>query len=349
MTADLRAIRKNGGYLARLIDDLLDLSRAEVGRLEVKRGPCRPVEVVADVLELLRASAVEKELVLSAEFAAAAAYTIATDALRLQQILLNLVGNAINYTASGSVVVRVEPAEPDPAGPRLRFDIIDTGDGLSPEALAGLFQPFHKGGAGPHGAGLGLAISRRLAELLGGTLEFRSEPGRGSTFSLLIDASPFEGHAAAKPGRPQTTDRAANFLSRRIPCRVLLAEDHADNRRAISMRLAMVGLDVTAVGDGLQATTAALAARTENRPFDVILMDMHMPVTDGFEATAQLRAAGYRGAIIALTADARTEDRSECLRCGCDEHLAKPVDWEQLLGLISILAPADRPDPTQIS
>ena len=106
---------------------------------------------------------------------------------------------------------------------------------------------------------------------------------------------------------------------------------------------------MTAVGDGQQATAAALAASAENRPFDVILMDMHMPVTDGFEATAQLRAAGYRGTIIALTADARSEDRSECLRCGCDEHLAKPVNWDQLLSLISssTFAAADWPEATR--
>jgi CheY-like chemotaxis protein len=107
----------------------------------------------------------------------------------------------------------------------------------------------------------------------------------------------------------------------------------------------MAGADVLAVSDGRQATTAALAATAEDRPFDVILMDMHMPGIDGFEATTQLRHAGYRGAIIALTADARMDDREECLRSGCDDHLGKPVDWDQLVALITALAPADRPDP----
>jgi CheY-like chemotaxis protein len=145
----------------------------------------------------------------------------------------------------------------------------------------------------------------------------------------------------------ETSGTTAQADLPRLPCRVLLAEDHADNRRAISLRLGLAGLDVTAVGDGQQAIEAALAARAAQaagHPFDVILMDMNMPVVDGFEATARLRAAGYRGPIIALTADARSEDRSDCLRCGCDEHLGKPVDWGRLLGLIATLVPDDRPE-----
>lgn len=259
---------------------------------------------------------------------------------------MNLVGNAIKYTDRGRVMVRVESAPPGPAGSLLRFDIADTGNGLSPAALSGLFQPFHRGGTGHYGAGLGLAISRKLAELLGGTIEVQSETGRGSTFSLLIDVATAEGKAATAPDLPAASASALDSLRPRLPCRILLAEDHADNRRAISLRLGLAGLDVTPVGDGQQAIAAALAATAEDRPFDVILMDMHMPVTDGFEATAQLRAAGYRGAIIALTADARSEDRSECLRCGCDEHLAKPVNWDQLLSLIATFAAANRPEAT---
>ena len=347
MTADLRAIRRNGTDLARLIDDLLDLSRAEAGRLDVIRAPCRPAEVVADVFDLLAPTAARKGLLLTSEYTKTAPEIVWTDALRLQQILVNLVGNAIKYTDRGRVAVHAESAPPGPAGSLLRFDITDTGNGLSPTALTGLFQPFHRGGTGPYGAGLGLAISRKLAELLGGTIEVRSETGRGSTFSLLIDVRPVEGKAAPPPVLAAAQGPVLDPSSPRLPCRVLLAEDHADNRRAISLRLGLAGLDVTAVGDGRQATAAALAATAENRPFDVILMDMHMPVTDGFEATAQLRAAGYRGAIIALTADARSEDRSECLRCGCDEHLAKPVNWDQLLSLISTLSAADRPEATR--
>jgi CheY-like chemotaxis protein len=355
MTADLQAIRRNGTHLARLIDDLLDLSRAEAGRLEVRRAPCRPREVVAAVLELLRTTAEAKRLVLAADQDAATPVEVWTDALRLQQILLNLVGNAIKYTETGGVIIRVRGPKPEPgaAAQFLRFDVIDTGCGLGPEALVGLFEPFRHGGVGPHGAGLGLAISHKLAALLGGTLEVQSTPGRGSTFRLKVDVSPPDGQVAAPPhtehdaARVQLRPSPAGTL--RLPCRILLAEDHADNRLALSRRLQMAGADVTAVNDGRQATTAALAAAAEDRPFDVILMDMHMPVTDGFEATAELRRAGYRGAIIALTADARIEDRSECLRFGCDGHVAKPVDWGQLLDLIAALAPADRPELPQSS
>src|SRR5262249_20239965 len=161
----------------------------------------------------------------------------------------------------------------------------DTGSGLSPEALGGLFQPFHRGNAGPSGAGLGLAISRELAELLGGTLELRSEPGQGTTASLRIPVSaPAGQEPAAAPG-PAVGTRAAQVAGNPPPTarpglsgRILLAEDHADNRRAIGLRLSLMGLDVTAVADGRQATEAALEARDEEQPFDVILMDMHMPI-----------------------------------------------------------------------
>jgi two-component system CheB/CheR fusion protein len=350
MTADLQAIRRNGTHLARLIDDLLDLSRAEAGRLEVRRAPCRPREVVAEVLGLLGPAAEAKGLALTADHDPTLPEEIWTDTLRLQQILVNLVSNAVKYTEKGGVIIRVRSGGPGAAGQLLRFDVIDTGCGLGPEALAGLFQPFRHGNEGPYGAGLGLAISRKLAELLGGTIEVQSTPGRGSTFRLKVDVPPPDGQARA-PARTDPAPAIARW--RRAPagalrpgCRILLAEDHDDNRRALSRRLQLAGADVMAVSDGLQATTAALAAAADGRPFDVILMDIHMPVTDGFEATAQLRAAGYRGAIIALTADARMEDREECLRFGCDDHLAKPVNWDQLLGKIEALAPADRPEPT---
>jgi CheY-like chemotaxis protein len=329
-----------------LIDDLLDLSRAEAGRLEVRRTVCQTRCVVAEVLELLRTAALAKGLVLTADHDPSVPEEIWIDALRLQQILVNLVSNAIKYTEKGGVIIRVRGAASAAAGQLLRFDVIDTGPGLGPEALAGLFQPFRHGNVGSSGAGLGLAISRKLAELLGGTIEVQSEPGRGSTFRLNVDVSRPDGHGPAPtrtdlaPARVPLRRSPAGAL--RLPCRILLAEDHADNRQALSRRLQMAGAEVTAVNDGRQTITTALAAAAAARPFDVILMDMHMPVTDGFEATAQLREAGYRGAIIALTADARGEDRSECLRIGCNDHLPKPVDWDQLLGLITALAPVDR-------
>jgi PAS domain S-box-containing protein len=344
ITEDLRAIRRSGTHLARLIDDLLDMAQVEAGRLGVNIAPCRPAEVIADVVDLLRANAGAKGLLLTSEYDANAPDQVRTDAMRLRQILFNLVGNAIKYTGRGSVSVRGEAVPRGPAGPLLRVDVIDTGQGLSPEAIDHLFQPFHRGDAGPGGAGLGLAISRKLAELLGGTLAVQSEPGRGSTFSLIIPTNSSAGRPRAAAEPPRTDAEEPTPPPPRFPCRVLLAEDHLDNRRAFSLRLGLAGLDVTTAGDGGQAIEMALAARDEGRPFDVILMDMHMPVVDGFEATSRLRAAGYPGAIFALTADARIEDRGDCLRCGCDEHVSKPVDWGQLLTMIAAHVPADRCD-----
>jgi PAS domain S-box-containing protein len=340
----LRAVRRNGEHLTRLIDDLLDLSRAEAGRLEVRLALCRPAEVVAEVVELLGPTAEAKGLDLAADYPATAPGVVRTDAMRLRQILLNLVGNAIKYTERGGVIVRGAPGGSGPGGPLLRIDVTDTGVGLSSEAVAGLFQPFHRGDGARGGTGLGLAISRQLAGLIGGTLDVRSESGRGSTFSLVIPALAADGPSPAevvRPKAPETPPTPGPAGSRR---RVLLAEDNADNRTAVGLRLDIAGIEVTAVGDGQQAIDAALSARDEGRPYDAILMDMQMPTFDGFEATSRLRSAGYRGTIIALTAYARPEDREECLRRGCDEHVAKPIDWDKLLILISAPAPAARRD-----
>ena len=217
MTADLRTIRRNGTHLARLIDDLLDLSRADAGRLEVsctrRAAPRRSWPTCSTCSQ---PTAARKGLVLTAEYAETVPDMVWTDALRLQQILVNLVGNAIKYTDRGRVVVRVESAAPGPAGPLLRFDVSDTGNGLSPEALAGLFQPFHRGGTGSYGAGLGLAISRKLAELLGGTIEVRSETGPGQ-YVQPADRRPSLPKARASP--PPVRPAAPGPVPDLLPCR----------------------------------------------------------------------------------------------------------------------------------
>lgn len=346
---DLHAIRRNGEHLLRIIDDILDLSRIDAGKLDIAASPFDPRGVIADVVAMLTSRAAAKGLILQAEYQGELPAKVHNDPARLRQILITLVGNAIKFTDEGSVrlAVGMEEDPGDPEAALLRFDVMDTGIGMTAEAVADLFQPFHQVDSGHDrsrgGTGLGLAISRRLATMLGGSIAVESESGWGSTFSLTVAVAlkggvPANGKPAAPPKAEESESPSAPGPSAtscpRPSRRILLAEDNPDNLRAVTLRLRQAGLDVLGVPDGQQAKDTALAAHASGRPFDVILMDMQMPVLDGFEATRLLRSEGYDRPIIALTAYAMPEDREECLRFGCDEHVSKPIDWTRLLGLI---------------
>jgi CheY-like chemotaxis protein len=222
----------------------------------------------------------------------------------------------------------------------MQFDVVDTGIGLDAEQAARLFQPFSQADVSTSrrfgGTGLGLTISRRLAQLLGGELILQATaPGQGSTFRLVIAAGTREGvRMVADPARAAVTVPEAGSAPSEMPsldCRVLLAEDGLDNQRLLTHILRKAGAETKVVDNGRAAVEAALAAVAAGRPFDVILMDMQMPVMDGYEAARRLRQEGYRRPIIALTAHAMTGDREKCLRAGCDDFATKPVDRRKFL------------------
>jgi CheY-like chemotaxis protein len=237
----------------------------------------------------------------------------------------------------------VQMAMVDGQPPRIEFQVVDTGIGMTEEQCSRLFQRFTQVHGTLNeiygGTGLGLAISKRLAEMLQGSIRVESQVGRGSTFTLAVDVGPLADvplldslcDAVAIIRRPEAHAKPAAI---QLDCRVLLAEDGPDNRRLIALFLRKANAAVTTAENGLVAVELAGAAMREGRPFDVILMDMQMPLMDGYEATRRLRVQGYRGRIVALTAHAMFDDRQKCLAAGCDDYVTKPVDRDGLLAAV---------------
>ena len=339
-------ICRNGKHLLELINDILDLSKIEAGRLDIEWTSCSIGRVVVDAMALLQHRCDTKRLALHVEFDGPLPETIQSDPTRLRQILINLVGNAIKFTETGSVRLVIRVVDRDSA-PMIEMDVIDTGIGMTREQASRLFKPFGQADASTTrkfgGTGLGLSISRRLARKMGGDIRvLSSEVGTGSQFRATVAAGSLEGvnwidaprlsTFAAKRESAAASVVSAQCLSGR---RILLAEDGPDNQRLISHVLNRAGAEVIAAENGKVAIGFALAAPDEDLgPFDLILMDMQMPVMDGYAATKLLRKRGHAGPIIALTAHAMAGDREKCLQAGCTDYATKPIDREKLIALI---------------
>jgi len=335
----LRTIRSNGEHLLGVINDILDLSKIEAGEMVVERIPCSPRRIVNDVMSLLEVRADAKGLRLVSEHAQPAPDLVRTDPTRLRQIMINLIGNAIKFTERGQI--RVTTRFVGGPAPVMQFDILDTGIGIPPEQVAGLFRPFCQGDSSMArrfgGTGLGLTISKHFAEMLGGDIVLvEGQPEVGTRFRATIAAEPVEGPPVADDHQSDERARLEGLPASRarLDCRILLAEDGPDNQRLISHVLGMAGATVVIAANGRQAVAAAVAARDSGMPFDVILMDMQMPVMDGYEAVAELRRQSYDGIIIALTAHAMSGDRERCLAAGCDDYATKPIDRVRLINAI---------------
>jgi two-component system CheB/CheR fusion protein len=340
----LQTIKRNGRYLIDLINDILDLSKIEAGMLDLRLAPCDLCELLSDVTMLMNVRAQEKNLPLHLEYASPVPKTIRTDRTRLRQILVNLLGNAIKFTESGSVRLIVDFLD-DASSPQLRFRVADTGIGMTQEEQGRLFRPFtqaDKSIAQKYGgAGLGLSISHRLAQSMGCRMTVDSERGRGSTFTLVMPIDALHGSSLVEPDdriiAPAADRDGAPRL--RLDARILVADDRRDIQTVAQHFLEAAGAVVSTVNDGRQTVEAALDANSRGAPFHVILMDMQMPGLSGFEAVAELRRKGYRRPIIALTAGAMKGDREDCLNAGCDEYLSKPIDGRTLLNMVSQFAP----------
>jgi len=317
-----------GRMLSTLLDDVIDFSRIEAGRLDVIREAVDPSALATSVARLLRAQAEHKGLELRVE--APDVGLILTDPSRLRQALFNLVGNAVKFTLAGSVTLRVRRLDDEDGAPRVAFDVIDTGVGIAAEAQDRLFERFQQADASTTrrfgGSGLGLAITRRLAEMMGGEVGFTSREGAGSTFVLTIAAPPAERRAAD----PALADNLLDGL------RILVVEDNATNRMVARRILEQLGAAIETADDGLAGVDAA-----RHGAFDLILMDVQMPGIDGLEAARRIRALpgpAARVPIIALTANVMSHQRASYLAAGMDGVAAKPIAPAALIGEIVRLA-----------
>lgn len=334
----LSAIKRNGELLSNIINDILDLSKIEAGSMKIAVREVTINEILNDTKTLLDLNAKEKGIALNVVTAENVPEIVQTDPLRLRQILINIIGNAIKFTSKGSVDVHISLREgPDNTG-RLAFVVKDTGGGIKENQIGKLFIPFSQADTTSKrkfgGTGLGLVISKRFANLLGGDVQLTETVfEKGSTFTITIDPGPIRSVVlgAAKPKSAEAQKKNIRLDG----VRVLLAEDSLDNQALITRLLKLSGAaSVEVASDGQEAVTKASGGAL----YDVILMDLQMPLMDGYEATAQLRSQGYRGQIIALTAHTLSDERERCLRSGFDEHIGKPINRELLIERVYLCA-----------
>ncbi len=340
-------VRSSGQLLLALINDVLDLSRIEAGHLVLAQAPFDPRRLCDEVLALLGERARIQGLLLTLQVDAGVSAVLLGDAVRLRQVLFNLVGNALKFTEAGSVQARLSqhPILPEGSTPEveMQLDVLDTGIGIPAAALPTLFDRFTQAdssAARRHGgSGLGLAITRELLQAMGGDIRVISAPGQGSRFVATWRARPQEGAvvlpqdpvaAAGARATPAPSPADANAA---LALDVLVAEDNPVNQLLIEAVLLRLGHRPVLVGNGREAVE-----QVRSRPWALVLMDMQMPELDGAAATRAIRALGGRTArvpIVAMTANAGAEDRRACLAAGMDDHLAKPVDTAALAAAIA--------------
>ncbi|MGB7346994.1 MAG: response regulator [Pirellulaceae bacterium] len=338
----LNTIHSSGTHLLDLINDILDLSKVEAGRLDVESLPCAVHEVIAEVVTVLRVRAEQKGITLGFEFDGPIPVTIQSDPSRLRQILTNLVGNAIKFTDKGGVKI-VAKFNGSVKHPQMLLQVVDTGIGMSKEAAVKIFDPFSQADASVTrrfgGTGLGLSISKRFVEALGGPLTVYSEEGVGSVFVAAINTGSLDGVEMIQPTEADLESMFAETAAPmvRLPgLRVLLVDDAEENRDLMSLILEELGTQFVTAENGFEAMELATSG-----DFDVILMDMNMPVMDGYTATAKLREQGYDKPIIALTAHAMAQAGQRCREVGCTGYLTKPVNFDDLLTHLADIAGVD--------
>jgi two-component system, sensor histidine kinase len=323
--AYMQTMKRNGQLLSNIIDDILDLSKVESGQITLESIELSVNELFADIISAFEPLASSKKIALNIEYAPHVPRFIKTDPVRLRQILTNILSNAVKFTNSGSITIRISKMDS-----KLIIRVSDTGLGISPQQVKNLFLPFSQADSSITrkygGTGLGLALSKKLARLLGGDLTLvHSELKKGSTFEIAIQYQEVA-QASTKLDKLKNSIAPEVLANRHI----LLVDDSKDNQVLISRILKLAGAEVSVASDGLEGVETALS-----HDFDAILMDVQMPRLGGHEATRRLRASGYSKPVIALTAHALMEDRAKCLEAGCNDYLTKPIQRAELIQVIS--------------
>jgi len=336
----VQVARESAQQLLAVLNDVIDVTRIEAGRVHVIPAPCRVPAVVAQVVELFRPSAAERGLALEMSCAPDVPEVVMLDVVRLRQILVNLISNAVKFTERGGVRVSVEARREDDARRAvLSLGIDDTGIGMDAATLAGLFQRFHQGDASISrrhgGSGLGLEISRSLARLMGGDITVTSTPGQGSRFTLTLPVAVAQDRAgAAAPVPANDAPAPAPVLPRRV-LDVLVADDNAINRRFVGHALQALGHRCELADNGQAALDKAAQRR-----FDLVLMDRHMPRMDGIAATRAIRALPAPAGtvpVVAITADVMAETADQAAEAGVTAMLYKPMQKDDIARLLGVL------------
>jgi len=335
-------IIQNGQHLLSLINNILDLSKIEAGKLEVEQVLVSPFQVIFAINSLMKPQAEKKNLLFVLEYNLPLPALIKSDPTRLKQILINICSNALKFTEKGQIILRVTHDKEKQA---LRFDISDTGIGLTKEQADTIFDEFTQADASTTrrfgGTGLGLSLTQKLVHLLGGTLSVTSEYGVGSQFTLSVDTGAIENIEIIHDEKqiPEYFEPVEVEQTTRLSGSVLLAEDIQVNQELFSIYIDKIGPRLTIVANGKEAVERAL-----NEKFDLILMDMQMPVMDGVEAVSILREKGCKVPIIAFTANAMKEDMDRCLQSGFDYFLTKPIQQSELYAKMAEILPEEKQD-----
>lgn len=336
-------IIRSSNHLLQIINDILDVSKIEANKLELEHVEVSPFELLADIEALVKPQADAKGLLFKIEYVFPLPQTFVSDPLRIKQVLINLCGNALKFTEVGHVMIKVSY---DDIARQMEFSVHDSGIGMSDAQIGKIFEAFTQADSSTTrkygGTGLGLSLCKQLAEAMGGSVSVESLPGAGSRFSVRIDAGEgADAHIARSrediPSFAVEPQQAQEPV--RLQGRVLLADDNADNQQLISYFIGKMGLRVELADNGQIALDLVCA-----HEFDLVLMDMQMPVMSGTDAVKQIRQRGLQLPIIALTANATREDRNACLNAGCNDFLTKPVDRKRLYQLLSEYLPSKADD-----
>lgn len=337
-SAHLRIVHRNGKHLLGLLNDILDLSKIEAGKLEFEIQPVSLSAFITDIYFLMQGAALDKNLKLRVEAPDPLPVTLYTDPMRLRQILLNLMGNAIKFTLEGGVLLRINLIDED-GRRKIKFSVKDSGVGISEDTLKVIFEPFvqskneklHSG----EGTGLGLTISKQLVERLGGNISVKSEIGKGSEFSFTLNIDEFGSVETEMllldfDSEPTKTIQIPHFSGR-----VLVADDLGDIRTLIGHFVQLTGADVVYAIDGADVLRIMNGDRKLGNEFDLVLMDIHMPVMDGHQAAKQLREQGFNLPLVALTAAHMKGDMDRCFESGFTAYLGKPIDQARLYNCLA--------------